>query len=238
MKPKHIEARIKQCIAISECSPCPRRKFGALLLEPIRNVILMDGYNGGPRGGGGICGGDRCLRDGLKPEEVEVRGPNGVDDHDIEDAWVYVNDKSVPIPVMQPDDRKEGLLSWWDGDTAWKSHGWRDEALAYREKLLAENPPVASGTRYEIGCHHAEMNVITNAAAQGVATAGAWLIVTGEPCILCAKLVHHAGIAKVICVKGGFMGGDDGPKYLRKHNVEVEYVDGPLDPRMVQPVTS
>ena len=220
MKSKHVEARIKQCLAIAECSPCPRRKFGALLLDPARNVLLMDGYNGGPRGGGGICGGDRCLRDGLKPEEVEVRGPNGVDDHDIEDAWVYVQGKSVSIPMVTP-----------DGETVWKPHGWRDEALAYREKLLAVNPPVASGTRYEIGCHHAEMNVITNAAARGVATAGAWMIVTGEPCILCAKLLHHAGIVKVICVKGGFLGGDDGPKYLRQHGVAVEYVDGPQDPR-------
>jgi len=221
VKPKHIEARIKQCIAIAECSPCPRRKFGALLLEPVRNVLLMDGYNGGPRGGGGICGGDRCLRDGLKPEDVEIRGPNGVDDPDPEDAWIYVKGKQVSLPIVI------------DGVEHYKSHGWRDECLEYREKLLAENPPVPSGTRYEIGCHHAEMNVVTNAAAQGVATAGAWLIVTGEPCILCAKLIHHAGISKVICVKGGFMGGDEGPKYLRKHQVEVEYVEGPPDPRLV-----
>ena len=33
-----------------------------------------------------------------------------------------------------------------------------------------------------------------NAAASGVATRGAWIIVTGEPCVLCAKLIHHAGI--------------------------------------------
>lgn len=156
MKTKHIEARIKQCIAISECSPCPRRKFGALLLDPQRNVLLMDGYNGGPRGGVGLCGGDHCLR----------------------------TTQGIP-----------------------------------------------SGIQYELGCHHAEMNVITNAAAQGVATDGAWLIVTGEPCILCAKLAHHAGIAKVICVAGGFIGGDAGPQYLRQHGVLVDYVDGPPDPR-------
>ena len=70
----------------------------------------MDGYNGGPRGGGALCGGDTCLRD----------------------------DKAVQ-----------------------------------------------SGTRMEIGCHHAEMNVICNAAANGIQTQGAWLLVTGEPCVLC-----------------------------------------------------
>lgn len=216
MKPKHIEARIRQCIAIAECSPCPRRKFGALLLDPDRKSLLMDGYNGGPRGGGSICGGDRCLRDGLRPEDVVVCGPNGPDDHDAEDSWVYVKGKAVSIPTQ---------------DGGWKAHGWRDECLAYRERLLAENLPIKSGTRYEIGCHHAEMNVITNAAARGVATAGAWLIVTGEPCILCSKLIHHAGIARVICVRGGFIGGDEGPVYLRQHGVEVEYVEGPPDPR-------
>ena len=78
----------------------------ALLMDPARNVILMDGYNGGPRGGGTLCGGDVCLRD---------------------------------------------------------AHA------------------IPSGTMLEIGCHHAEMNVICNAAASGVATKGAWLIVTGEP---------------------------------------------------------
>ena len=59
-----------------------------------------------------------------------------------------------------------------------------------------------SGTRVEIGCHHAEMNVICNAAANGVPTRNAWLIVTGEPCIMCAKLIHHAGISKELVVDG------------------------------------
>ena len=98
MQQKHVEIRIEQCLALAKASNCPRRKFGALLLDPRRNVILMDGYNGGPRGGGHLCGGEICLRDAG---EVE------------------------------------------------------------------------SGTRMEVGCHHAEMNVICNSAANGVATEGA-----------------------------------------------------------------
>ena len=50
MKSKHLSIRIEQCLALSKASNCPRRKFGALLLDPRRNVVLMDGYNGGPRG--------------------------------------------------------------------------------------------------------------------------------------------------------------------------------------------
>ena len=156
MKDKHLRIRIEQCLALSQASNCPRRKFGALLLDPDRNVVLMDGYNGGPRGGGELCGGDECLRDTQK---------------------------------------------------------------------------VPSGTMIEVGCHHAEMNVICNAAASGVPTKGGWIIVTGEPCIMCSKLIHHAGIDRVIVVDGGY-GGANGVQYLQSHGVTVQSVDGPKDPRV------
>ncbi len=157
MKEKHLRIRIEQCLALAKASNCPRRKFGALLLDPERNVVLMDGYNGGPRGGrGDLCGGDVCLRDTLA---------------------------------------------------------------------------VVSGTRMEIGCHHAEMNVVCNSAANGVRTAGAWLIVTGEPCMMCAKMIHHAGIRRVYVVDGGYM-GENGVPYLVEHGVEVVPVEGPKDPRV------
>ena len=155
MKDKHLAIRIQQCLALAKASNCPRRKFGALLVDPARNVILMDGYNGGPRGGGRLCGGEECLRD---------------------------------------------------------THN------------------VVSGTRVEIGCHHAEMNLICNAAANGVSTNGAWLIITGEPCMMCAKLIHHSGISKVVIVDGGFM-GENGIEYLVSHGVEIQSAEGPKDPR-------
>ncbi len=128
-----------------------------MLLDPERNVVLMDGYNGGPRGGGELCGGDSCTRD--------TKG-------------------------------------------------------------------ITSGQRMEVGCHHAEMNVVCNCAASGVATQGAWMLVTGEPCVLCAKLIHYAGIAKVIVVGGGYA-GENGVTYLEQHGVAVEAVDGPRDERLV-----
>ena len=155
MKEKHLRIRIEQCLALGKASNCPRAKFGALLVDPDRNVVLMDGYNGGPRGGGELCGGDVCLRDA-------------------------------------------------DG--------------------------VVSGTKVEIGCHHAEMNLICNAAANGVPTNRAWLIVTGEPCAMCAKLIHHAGIARVIIVDGGFS-GINGVGYLEQYGVVVQTTEGPQDPR-------
>lgn len=211
MKPKHIEARVKQCLAIAECSPCPRRKFGALLLDPIRNTLLIDAYNGGPRGGGDICGGHYCLREGIDAKDLQIT--------------VHPSDRGLPCLYTLDHITEYGsnrLNMSYDPTTL--------ESL--KKQILATNPPLASGTMYEQGCHHAEMNLITNAAARGVATAGAWLIITGEPCILCAKLLHHAGISKVICVRGGFLGGEAGPEYLRVHGVEVEYIHGPQDPRL------
>lgn len=149
MKQKHIDARLHLCATIADQSPCPRAKFGALIVSPHRNVILADGYNGGPRGGAGpLCGGDVCLRDSLK---------------------------------------------------------------------------IPSGTCVEVGCVHAEMNAICNAAAQGSATEGAWLFVTGEPCRMCAKLIHHAGIARVVVESGGYK-GENGVAYLLAHGVEVTRV--------------
>ena len=159
MKDKHLKIRIEQCLALAKASNCPRRTFGALLLDPERNVILMEGYNGGPRGGGTLCGGDECLRDTME---------------------------------------------------------------------------IKSGTRVEIGCHHAEMNVICNAAANGVATNNAWLIVTGEPCIMCSKLIHHSGISRVIVVDGGY-GGANGVTYLQDHGVEIQKVDQVQSPNSSVP---
>jgi len=157
MKAKHLAIRIEQCLAIAKASNCVRKRpdggtgYGALLLDPERNVILMDGYNGGARGGAPLCGGEECWRDKFR---------------------------------------------------------------------------IPSGQSFEIGCIHAEMNVICNAAASGVRTKGAWLIVNGEPCLMCARHLHQAGIKKVIVVQGGY-GSTDGVDFLRSHGVEVQPVSWP-----------
>lgn len=206
MKPKHIQIRIEQCLALSKASNCPRRKFGALLLNPERNTILVDGYNGAPRGGGELCGGTWCHRNGLKPEDLTIHGA------DMEGCHIKMFGKHICLP---------------DGRPIYL----RKDAEEHRAALLAKYRPIKSGTCMEIGCHHAEMNVICNAAASGTESQGAWLIVTGEPCLMCSKLIHHAGIAKVIVVAGGYM-GENGVDYLRAHGVEVQAVEGPTDPRL------
>ena len=150
MKPKHLAARIDQCLRNAALSTCPRRQIGALIIDELTNSIMADGYNNPPRGEeGGLCGGNVCERDGIE-----------------------------------------------------------------------------SGTRREKGCHHSEGNALSNASRCGRSVVGATMIVTGEPCEMCAKRGHHDGIAKWIVVRGGYS-TDDGVNYLRRYNIPVEYVKRP-----------
>jgi dCMP deaminase len=152
MKVKHLDAHMKVCLVQASLSSCPRRKVGAVLVNPERNTIIATGYNGTPRGSTfPLCAGEVCER-------------------------------------------------------------------------TANHIP--SGTSMELGCHHAESNAIANAAAEGIPTRGAWLVVSCSPCLMCAKLVHHAGIVHVVCV-GGYQGGDAGPRYLWTNGVAVVYMDLP-----------
>lgn len=125
MNDRQLAARIAQLRPLQQLSRCPRSQVAAMLIDPQRNVILADAYNGTPRGGPELCGGDVCLRDSMG---------------------------------------------------------------------------IASGERSEIGCTHAEANLIGNAAHRGVSTAGSWALVTREPCGACAKVMQAAGIARVIVV--------------------------------------
>ena len=161
MKPKHLQAHIKMCIVLSELSDCPRRKFGALLLDPERNTILATGYNGGPREGKGpLCSGWFCERDGITEDMLKITNEG--------DVLRYFNRDGV--------EQGSRVVGSVDGTKT------REELVEIRQRLLTKHPPIPSGTRMELGCHHAEQNCICNAAAQGTKTSGAWLIVTGEPC--------------------------------------------------------
>lgn len=128
MKIKHLRYWLEQTIALSEMSECSRRKFGAIIIDPESNVSLVNGYNGGARGGSSQCAGaDQCHRD-----------------------------------LMQ----------------------------------------IESGTQLEVGCNHAESNAIANAARLGIPLLNKWIIVNGEPCLACAKLIHQSGLDRVICIRG------------------------------------
>ncbi len=122
-------------------STCPRGQVGAVIFNPDNYVIIADGYNGPPRKGGELCGGDVCIR-------------------------------TCP-----------------------------------------------SGTQIQIGCHHAEMNAICNAARVGAKTLGMAIAITCQPCLQCAKLIHHAGIELVIYAEKKY--SYEGLSYLANNGVEI-----------------
>lgn len=149
MKPKHIKAYIAQCLAISECSVCPRAKFGCVIVEPETNTTKISAYNGPSRGLEGLCGGLKCLRDEL------------------------------------------GCISGEDLAT---------------------------------GCHHAESNAVCLAARNGMALDSCIAFVSGEPCLMCSKMLYHAGIYRVIVIKGNYT-SMEGVKFLKERDVLVERAD-------------
>ncbi len=58
---------------------------------------------------------------------------------------------------------------------------------------------VPSGERHEL-CRglHAEQNAVIQAALHGVSVTGATMYVTNQPCVLCAKMLINAGIARIV----------------------------------------
>ena len=156
---KHLRVWVAQCLAQAQASGCPRRQFGALIIDPERMQVVAQGYNGWLRGGTPLCGGDVCRR-------------------------------------------------------------------------TAEGIP--SGEQTHIGCIHAEVNAILNVAASTASSRGAWMVVNGESCRTCAKEIIQAGIVRLFVVRKGYT-GDNGLDTLRAHGVEVDFLDGPVDPRSAPP---
>ena len=72
---------------------------------------------------------------------------------------------------------------------------------------LREQQHIPSGERHEL-CRglHAEQNAIIQAALHGVSVKGATLYCTNHPCIICAKMIINAGIARIV-VKGDYRDG-------------------------------
>jgi dCMP deaminase len=77
-------------------------------------------------------------------------------------------------------------------------HSCRDKKECLRKKL-----GIPSGTQHEL-CFavHAEQNAIIQAAKLGVSIDGATLYCTHQPCVICAKMIINAGVARVVYDQG------------------------------------
>ncbi len=76
-------------------------------------------------------------------------------------------------------------------------------SCAERGECLREKLGIPSGTRAEL-CYaaHAEQNAIIQAARYGINVGGATLYCTHQPCVICAKMIINAGIARVVYKEG------------------------------------
>ncbi len=66
---------------------------------------------------------------------------------------------------------------------------------------------------------HAEANAITKVAASAQSCKGATLYLTLSPCKECSKLVHQAGVKRLVYING--YKDDAGLQFLEKAGVEV-----------------
>ena len=68
---------------------------------------------------------------------------------------------------------------------------------------LREKLGIPSGQQHEL-CRgiHAEQNAIIQAAKLGVSIEGATLYCTHQPCVICAKMIVNAGIARIVYAEG------------------------------------
>lgn len=81
---------------------------------------------------------------------------------------------------------------------------------------------IPSGQRVEVGCHHAEANAITHASREGISIKGATIVINCEPCLACAKLIHHSGLSEVVVGSKGYSG--EGLNYLCEHGVKISLI--------------
>ena len=90
---------------------------------------------------------------------------------------------------------------------------------------LREQLKVPSGERHEL-CRglHAEQNAIIQAALHGVSTKGSTLYCTNHPCVICAKMIINAGIARII-IRDGYH-DKLAAEMLREAGISVEQLQG------------
>ena len=94
-------------------------------------------------------------------------------------------------------------------------------ALCGGDRCMRTALQIESGQQNDVGCHHAEMNAILNAVRVGQSTYGGWLIVNCDPCLMCAKSIHHAGIVRVYSPSNRRGDHCDGLNYLIANNVAL-----------------
>jgi deoxycytidylate deaminase len=213
---EHLLVRIDQCMALASVSRCVRSQYAAMLIDPAENIALMDGFNGpldppnkeDRRGFSSLCKGSWCIRNGVTEADIKVVHTDTsigrmIAERRNEGPGYYLVHKSIEKDIAFIDDCVlSGPLTNSEID---------DEIVD-----IVENLPFIEFGQHEVGCLCAERQLIFGCARRGVPTRGLWMIVTGSPCMACAKAICAAGISRVIVISDRY---DDlsGQRFLAEH---------------------
>lgn len=107
-------------------------------------------------------------------------------------------------------------------------------ALIVKDKMIISDGYNGTPSGFENFCEdeagytkwyvlHAEANAILKVAGSTQSCQGATLYITLSPCKECSKLIHQAGIIKVVYAKA--YKDDSGLRFLEKAGIELELID-------------
>ncbi len=107
-------------------------------------------------------------------------------------------------------------------------------ALIVKDRMIISDGYNGTPTGFENCCEddegytkwyvlHAEANAILKVAASTQSSKGATLYITLSPCKECSKLIHQAGIIRVVYHKG--YKDDSGLQFLSKAGIELEHIE-------------
>jgi len=107
-------------------------------------------------------------------------------------------------------------------------------ALIVKDRMIISDGFNGTPTGFENFCEddegytkwyvlHAEANAILKVASSTQSCKGATLYITMSPCKECSKLIHQAGIVRVV-YKQGYK-DDSGLKFLEKAGIKIEQIE-------------
>lgn len=107
-------------------------------------------------------------------------------------------------------------------------------ALIVKDRMIISDGYNGTPTGFENTCEdeegytkwyvlHAEANAILKVAASTQSCKGATLYITLSPCKECSKLIHQAGIIRVVYQQG--YKDDSGLEFLAKAGIELELIE-------------
>lgn len=107
-------------------------------------------------------------------------------------------------------------------------------ALIVKDRMIISDGYNGTPTGFENYCEddggytkwyvlHAEANAILKVASSTQSCKGATLYITLSPCKECSKLIHQAGIVRVVYQKG--YKDDSGLRFLEKAGIELEHIE-------------